>query len=147
MSTSEVKTLQGLAREYFVRADAGRSEVTDLFADDIEIFFPKFGIARGKAAFWDLAKGLLGSISSLVHDMDKLSYITSGETVVVEGTTHGALRSGQTWAGGETPGGRFCSVFQFRDGLISRMYIYLDPDYGSADAERFLWGRDKARRW
>jgi hypothetical protein len=147
MSTSEVRTLQGLAREYFVRADAGRPEVVDLFADDIEIFFPKFGIARGKAAFWDLAKGLLGSLSSLAHDMDKLSYITSGETVVVEGTTHGALRNGQTWAGAETPGGRFCSVFQFRDGLISRMYIYLDPDYGSADAERFLWGRDTGRRW
>jgi ketosteroid isomerase-like protein len=147
MSTLDAESLQGLAREYFLRADAGRPEVTDLFAEDVEIFFPKFGIARGKTAFRDLAKGLLGSLSSLAHDMDKLSYITSGETVVVEGTTHGALRNGPTWAGGETPGGRFCSVFQFRDGLISRMYIYLDPDYGSADTQRFLWGRDTGRRW
>jgi ketosteroid isomerase-like protein len=146
MSTSEVTSLQALAREYFVRADAGRPEVADLFADDVEIFFPKFGVARGKAAFWDLARGLLGSLSSLAHDIDKFSYITSGQTVVVEGTTYGVLRNGQTWAGGETPGGRFCSVFQFRNGLISRMYIYLDPDYGGADTQRFLWGRT-GRRW
>jgi ketosteroid isomerase-like protein len=147
MSILKAESLKRLAREYFVRADAGRPEVVDLFADDIEIFFPKFGIARGKVAFGEFAKGLLGSLSSVAHDMEKLSYIVSGETVVVEGTTRGTLRNGQTWAGGETPGGRFCSVFQFRDGLISRMYIYLDPDYGSADTQRFLWGRDTGRRW
>jgi ketosteroid isomerase-like protein len=30
---------------------------------------------------------------------------------------------------GKTPGRRFCNVFKFRDGRISRLHIYLDPDY------------------
>jgi len=30
---------------------------------------------------------------------------------------------------GKTPGGRFCNVFKFRDGRISSLHIYLDPDY------------------
>jgi hypothetical protein len=42
-------------------------------------------------------------------------------------------------------GGRFCSVFDFAsDGLISRMFIYLDP--ASLDKERFHWKR-AAVRW
>ena len=136
-----------LAEEYFRRADAGRADLTDLFTEDVEFFFPKFGVARGKAAFLDFVQGLLGTVLTISHDMGSLSYITSGQTVVVEGTTRGALRNGASWRGGSTPGGRFCSVFEFRDTLIARMYIYLDPDYGSADAERFLWRTDVSRRW
>jgi transposase len=41
-------------RQYFVRADSGRSDVLDLFTDDVQIYFPKFGLARGKACFGDL---------------------------------------------------------------------------------------------
>jgi hypothetical protein len=43
-------------------------------------------------------------------------------------------------------GGHFCNVFEFRGDLISRVHIYLDPDYASEDQPRFLWGLD-GRTW
>jgi hypothetical protein len=49
--------------------------------------------------------------------------------------------SGKSWAGGKTPGGRFCNVFKFRDGRISSLHIYLDPDYTGEDEARFRWVR------
>ena len=42
---------------------------------------------------------------------------------------------------GKTPGGRFCNVFKFRDGRISSLHIYLDPDYTGEDEARFRRGR------
>ena len=47
---------------------------------------------------------------------------------------------------GKTPGGRFCNVFEFRDNLIARVHVYLDPDYVSEDEPRFRWGRE-GRTW
>ena len=123
-------------KQYFVRADAGQASVLDLFTDDVQIYFPKFGIATGKAAFGELATGLLGSLKSIAHYISDFKY---------EGATHGADRQGAEWSGGKTAGGRFCSVFEFRGPLIARMHIYLDPDYTGRDENRFLWGRD--RRW
>lgn len=136
--------LVALAREYFVRADAGRADTLDLFAPDVEIYFPKFGVRRGHEAFGELAGGLLQSLIRIGHDLPNCSFKVAGRTVVVEGLTRGETRSGVQWVGGSTPGGRFCSVFDFRGTLISRMYIYLDPDYGGVDADRFLWP-DKGR--
>src|SRR5271163_4368685 len=123
----------------------GQASVLDLFTDDVQIYFPKFGIATGKAAFGDLATGLLGSLKSIAHYISDFKYVVGSDSVVVEGTTHGADAQGSEWSGGETPGGRFCSVFEFRGPLIARMHIYLDPDYTSRDDKRFLWGHD--RRW
>ncbi len=131
--------------QYFVRADAGQASVLDLFTDDVQIYFPKFGIATGKAAFGELATGLLGSLKSIAHYISDFKYVVGSNTVVVEGATHGADRQGAEWSGGKTAGGRFCSVFEFRGPLIARMHIYLDPDYTGRDENRFLWGRD--RRW
>jgi hypothetical protein len=32
-----------IAREYLIRADQGRPDVLELFHEDAEIYFPKFG--------------------------------------------------------------------------------------------------------
>ena len=44
-----------------------------------------------------------------------------------------------------TPG-RWCDVFEVRDFLIQRCFIYLDPDYAGLDTARYHWlsagGRD-----
>jgi hypothetical protein len=32
------------AREYFIRADQGRPDILELFHEDAEIYFPKFGV-------------------------------------------------------------------------------------------------------
>ena len=43
-------------RQYFIRGDAGRPDTLDLFTDDVQIYFPKFGVAHGKAALMELAR-------------------------------------------------------------------------------------------
>jgi hypothetical protein len=139
------QTMLATVTQYFVRADAGQADVLDLFTDDIQIYFPKFGIVTGKAAFGELATGLLGSLKSIAHYISDFKYVVGSNSVVVEGATHGTDREGAEWSGGKTSGGRFCSVFEFRGPLIARMHIYLDPDYTGRDEDRFLWGHD--RRW
>lgn len=133
-----------VVKEYFVRVDAGRADALDLFTDDAQLYFPKFGIVRGKAAFGELGAGLFKSISTLSHDLSTFTYVVTPDIIVVEGTTQGVDSEGRRWSGGETPGGRFCSVFEFRDHLVCRMHIYLDPDYTSRDDDRFLWGRNRS---
>jgi len=144
-SIDREQTMLAVVKQYFVSTDAGQASVLDLFTDDVQIYFPKFGIATGKAAFGELATGLLGSLKSIAHYIPDFKYVVGADSVVVEGTTHGADREGVEWSGGKTAGGRFCSVFEFRGPLIARMHIYLDPDYTGRDENRFLWGRD--RRW
>ena len=134
------------AKKYFEELDGGRIP-TELFAADVEFFFPKFGIGRGLDELGQLGMGLYSAGLRMQHHRDRLNYIVGGSHVVVEGATEGHDGAGHSWKGGETPGGRFCSTFDFDDqGLIKRMYIYLDPDYTSADQDRFRWKR-AAPRW
>jgi SnoaL-like domain len=146
MTASAQHDTVSIAKEYFVRLDAGSPTLLDLFTEDAQIFFPKFGIGRGRAAILEAMSGLGGRLRSIAHASDSFVYIASGNLLAVEGTTRGVLKNGVRWAAGETPGGRFCNVFEFRGNLICRVHIYLDPDYGGEDAERFLWGHDN-RTW
>ena len=132
-----------IAREYFIRADQGRPDVLDLFQADAEFYFPKFGFGFGRESLFELVKGFGDSLEFIRHDYDGLNFIPSGDSLVVEGTSKGKL-IGKTWEGGLTPGGRFCNVFKFRDGLISSIHVYLDPDYTSEDEARFRWGKDRS---
>ncbi|MFM0341774.1 nuclear transport factor 2 family protein [Paraburkholderia fungorum] len=144
--SKEVSRNVATAKEYFARGDAGRPDLFELFADGFQFYFPKFGIGHGKAEFTELATGLIGSLKSISHDIEAMKFLEGSNFVVVEGTTEGIYGDGTAWSGGRTAGGRFCSLFEFRDdGLISRMHIYLDPDYSSKDAGRFLWGAE--RQW
>jgi hypothetical protein len=88
-----------------------------------------------------MAQGFEGSLKYIQHDYDSFSFISSGDYLIVEGSLHGRM-SGKSWAGGKTPGGRFCDVFRFRDGRISYVHIYLDPDYTGEDEPRFRWGKN-----
>jgi len=143
----EANTAQKKATcEYFVRIDASRPDLFDLFTADFQFYFPKFGVGRGRAEFEILAGGLVGTFRSFAHDLDSFRYIEEKHFVAVEGRTHGTTSGGTEWCGGETAGGRFSSIFEFRDGLIARMHIYLDPDYAGEDAKRFIWGR-AGRQW
>lgn len=136
-----------LAQEYYRRLDANSGDVLDLFSDTAQLYFPKCGIVTGKAGFQEILGGLGSVLARLGHHSEAFHYIVSGNTVVVEGTTEGDLQNGTSWKGGETAGGRFCSVFETKDGLITRMHVYLDPDYGSQDKERFLWPLNPPRQW
>jgi ketosteroid isomerase-like protein len=144
MSSSNAQDKVSVVRRYFPLADQGRPEVLDLFHEDAEIYFPKFGFGSGRQSLFEIVKGFEGVLESLQHDYDTMNIIAAGEYVVVEGTSRGKM-SGKTWSGGSTPGGRFCNVFRFRGDRIASLHIYLDPDYTGVDEERFRWGKD--RKW
>jgi ketosteroid isomerase-like protein len=131
-----------IAREYFIRADQGRADLFELFHEDAEFYFPKFGFGFGRQSIFEMVKGFDGILENIQHDYDDLTFIPSGEYLGVEGTSHGKM-SGKIWAGGKTPGGRFCNVFKFRDQRIASLHVYLDPDYTGEDEERFRWGKNR----
>jgi hypothetical protein len=131
-----------IAREYFIKADKGNPEVLDLFDEAAEIYFPKFGFGYGRESLFQMVKGFEGVLENIQHDYDTMTFISSGNYLVVEGTSHGSM-SGKSWAGGKTPGGRFCNVFTFRDQRIISLHIYLDPDYTGEDEARFRWGKNR----
>ena len=133
-----------IAREYFIRADQRRPDIFELFHEDAEIYFPKFGFGFRRQSLFEMFKGFEGELEYIQHDYDSLTFIPSGDHLVVEGTSHGKM-SGKSWTGGKTPGGRFCNVFKFRDGRISSLHVYLDPDYTGEDEARFRWGKN--RHW
>jgi ketosteroid isomerase-like protein len=133
-----------IAREYFARVDQGRPDILELFHEDAEIYFPKFGLGFGRQSLFEMVKGFEGSLEYIRHDYESLTFVPSGDYLVVEGTSHGKM-SGKSWAGGQTPGGRFCNLFKFTGGRISSLRIYLDPDYTGEDEAWFRWGRN--RHW
>jgi ketosteroid isomerase-like protein len=113
----------------------------DLFADDAQVFFPKWGIASGKERIGQLFGDLGSSFKSIEHHYAEFNWIFSGGDVLVcEGTSHGVHRDGP-WRAGvpEWGAGRWCDVFEVRDWKIQRCFIYLDPDYAGRDRERYSW--------
>lgn len=134
-----------IVKDYVRRIDRGDFPA-ELFAEGFQFYVPKFGIGHGVADFREMAAGFTTGYHGISHVIDLVA--ECGSIVLLEGRTSGEGADGTAWRGGETPGGRFCSVFGFDDnGLIARMHIYLDPDYTSQDRERFRWNRGAAQRW
>jgi hypothetical protein len=121
---------------YFEKVDASDTSYLDLFTDNVKFFFPKFGTTQGKDSLVTFGKRIGSSLGSIWHDIPGFNFIVSGDTVVVEGTERGTMKDGTVWPDNAVSQGRFCSVFEFTGSLISRMYIYVDPDFPSQDAER-----------
>lgn len=130
---TETTTSQNLAlvRRYFDIVD-GRIEgdVRELFEPNVQLFFPKSGIVLGADVVEEVRSASTQSFRCFFHHVDEFTIIEHGETVVVEGTHEGETVSGQRWDGRKTIAGRFCSVFEIRQGRIARMHVYLDPDFG-----------------
>jgi hypothetical protein len=75
-----------IAREYFIRADQGSPDVRELFHEDAEVYFPKFGFGFGRNSFLEMVKGFEGTLESIRHDYDLLTFIPSADYLVVEET-------------------------------------------------------------
>ncbi|MFD9718790.1 nuclear transport factor 2 family protein [Streptomyces sp. NPDC059076] len=129
---------RAVADAYFKRMDAGQ-DFLDLFADDAYVCFPKHTPARGLEEVRALFGDIFVLFRSVVHEIAYFNYIAQGDFLIVEGTTHGVLADGTQWRATEGLGGRFCNVFEIREGKIQRLHIYLDPDYGDADIARYPW--------
>ena len=122
-----------------VTSDGG--SILDLFASDAEVYFPKWGVARGADQIGQLFGDVGGTIKSILHHYANFNWVFSGEYVLVaEGTSHGEHRDGG-WRAGvpEHAAGRWCDVFEIRDWKIQRIFIYLDPDYAGKDTARYPW--------
>lgn len=132
---------KSIALEYFRRMDRGDS-IIELFDDHAQVFFPKWGIATGRAEIETLFGDLLGILAEVNHNVAYTNLVQQGDLVVVEGTTSGKTKSGVEWRAGVTHAGRWCDVFEIRDFKIQRCFIYLDPDYEGADTERYPWLAD-----
>lgn len=122
-----------------VTSDGG--SILDLFADDAQVYFPKWGIADGRQEIGQLFGDVGATLKHIRHDYAGFNWIFSGsDTIVAEGTSHGEHRDGP-WRAGvpEWGAGRWCDVFEIRDFLIQRVFIYLDPDYAGTDTQRYPW--------
>jgi hypothetical protein len=123
--------------------------ILDLFAEDAQVFFPKWGLATGKKQIGQLFADFGGLIKHILHDYATFNWIMTGtDTFAVEGTSSGRHLDG-SWRAGMTHAGRWCDVFEIRDFLIQRCFIYLDPDYAGLDTARYPWlsagGRDGSK--
>ena len=120
--------------------------ILDLFADDAQVFFPKWGLATGKPQIAQLFTDFSALLRHILHDYGSFNWVMTGSDVFAcEGTSAGAHIDGE-WRAGLTHAGRWCDVFEVRDFLIQRCFIYLDPDYAGRDTQRYPWlsanGRD-----
>lgn len=129
---------RSVALEYLKRLDRG-DDIFDLFADDAEVYFPKWGVATGRTEYEKLFADLGSLLSGIKHDYAYFNYVVAGDTVVVEGTSSGTTADGTEWRAGVSHAGRWCDVFEIRDFLIQRCFIYLDPDYAGVDTDRYPW--------
>jgi ketosteroid isomerase-like protein len=140
MSTMPDEQRKSVVLEYLKRLDRGE-DFFDLFANDAQLYFPKCPLANGI----DEIKQTFGNVACIVsavrHDYAYLNFIQQGDTLVVEGTSSGRAADGTEWRAGATHAGRWCDVFEIRDGKIQRLFIYLDPDYADADTARYPWLR------
>ncbi len=119
--------------------------ILDLFAEDAQVYFPKWGVATGKEEIGQLFGDIGATLESIVHHYSHFNWIFSGsDYLVCEGTSHGKHKDGE-WRAGvpESGAGRWCDVFEIRDWKIQRCFIYLDPDYAGKDTARYPWLAEK----
>ena len=144
---------KSVALEYLKAFDNGGvtstgGNILDLLAEDAQVYFPKWGLATGKGEIGKLFGDVGGTIKSITHHYSHFNWIFSGgDLVVAEGTSHGEHQDGP-WRAGipEWGAGRWCDVFEIRDWLIQRCFIYLDPDYAGRDTARYPWLKAEGQR-
>ncbi len=137
---------KSVAIEYLKAFDNGGvtstgGSILDLFADDAQVYFPKWGLANGKEQIGQCFGDVGGTLKSIVHHYSNFNWIFSGsDFIVCEGGSHGEHKDGP-WRAGvpEWGAGRWCDVFEIRDWKIQRCFIYLDPDYAGKDTARYPW--------
>ena len=142
--TTSVESRIETIRTYFRKVDAKDATLLDLFTDDVRFFFPKFGEASGKAALAVFAERIGIEAAELAHDIDGLVFTVDGDRIAVEGREWGRTAEGRAWPDGEISRGRFANVFEFEGPLISRTFIYVDPDFTSGDRTRVALYRPEA---
>lgn len=114
---------KSVASTYLHNLDSGK-DFFHLFAEDAEVYFPNWGLAKGSELYRKLFSDLGALVEDFKHHHESINWIIQGDFVVAEGSSQGKLKSGETWTDS-----KWCDVFEIRNGKIERLYIYLDPEY------------------
>ena len=146
-ATATDEDRKAIAESYLKSLDAGGVSPTtglglfDHFSDDAEVYFPKWGIAKGKDQVVQMFSDVGGTLKAISHHYDGFIWHMNGtESFAVEGTSEGEHRDGPWVADDPKWGaGRWCDCFTVKDGKITRLFIYLDPDYAGKDTARYGW--------
>src|SRR5437762_1640530 len=111
MMTDEQR--KSVALEYLKAFDnkgvtSSGASILDLFAEDAQVFFPKWGLATGQKQIGQLFTDFGGLIVHILHDYATFNWVMTGtDTFAVEGTSAGQHTSGP-WRAGVSHGGRWC---------------------------------------
>src|SRR2546422_11753462 len=101
---------KSVALEYLKAFDAGGTTSTggsilDLFADDAQVYFPKWGLAEGKDRIGRMFGDLGARYKSIKHNYADFNWImTGGDLFACEGTSAGEHVDGEWRAGVTHPG-------------------------------------------
>lgn len=125
-----------VVKNFYAKLDQADASLLDLFAEDVQLFFPKFGIAQGKSSLGELGKRFALEIDKIQHIQDGFRFVYDGDTLVLEGQMRGVMQNGDRWPTSQTGSHHFCTVFEFDALLIKRVSIYLDPDFNLEDKKR-----------
>lgn len=125
-----------IVRRYFEYVDSGDARLLDLYTEDVELLFPKFGRVQGLEGMQRFGAKMSAMLNWLKHDIDGLRIYEAGDTVVVEGREWGEMADGTRFPDGEISQGLFCNIFEFEGDLIRAVRIYVDPDFPSLDQTR-----------
>ena len=121
---SEVIENVDIVKKYFREVSArNMDEVNTLFSPDIEVYFPQSGVLKGIDNLLKLNKSLAESIDQIEYDFNNFVYTISDNRIIVEGIESGTFTNNETFRNK-----RFCSVFEIKNGLIHRMYVYSNLD-------------------
>src|SRR2546421_11456603 len=123
MSPEQMKSV---VIEYFKRFDRG-GDVLALFADDADVYFPKWGVARGKdeiaRCFGDVAQ----LFTSILHHPEYLKMVVQEDVVVAEGITSAVSADGVNWRAGGTHGGGVAAGVATLDLPVARGLVCVGP--------------------
>lgn len=139
MNNTDLTALRkGKVKTYFKKVDDGQfdEEYFNLYSEDVELYYPKFGFEKGKDGIRNFGRTIGAHLQNLTHDINNFNYIISDNFIVVEGTEKGVTKSGKEWPDYTISYGKFCNVFEFEGELIKRIHVYVDPDFTSEDTER-----------
>ena len=129
---------EALAREVLKTMDA-QGDIFALMTDDIELIYPKWGVAKGKAELGKFFQDIGGYVRSISHNPSSFRCTSDADRVFIEGRSTGTLVDGSAWSADGATGGRFCTSFRIRDGLICSMQVYIDPDYADQTSTVYPW--------
>lgn len=126
-----------LARSFLITMDA-HQDFLSLMTDDVQLTFPKWGTLQGKVNLGPFFEALGSYVAAIKHLPETFQFLV-GESngnirVCIEGLSKGQLKSGESWEAA-----RFCVIYEFRGRLVSRIGIYIDPDYVDATHDYYPW--------